>query len=593
MMSTMKIPPFLLFLTMLSVQIITSRWALAAQALPPQSVSFTDVEGRRYSTEELFGKTTLVFFQGRGCPISDRQLSKIEQLAEQYSGQLNIVRVELNPDLSKPPPSPSRKQIFVQDQFKILARYLKPQTMTEVFLVSGQKIIYRGALDNQFTLFGTREDHIKHFLKEAIEKTVRSEEVELAQTDPIGCLVNFEDKSQKISFSYFVKNVVPIIENKCQKCHAGRSGLDFSKYETLSQFKEMIGYLIKNNIMPPWAAEGTNWRDDLRLSSSEKKILDRWLNSNDRELLSRSSEILIKSPDSTHEEPASDDFERIEIPFEKTLIEAQQPNGYRYFKFGLGNTEPMWIDFIQFKSKIDTQLHHATITVRNVEFKDAAEGFVAEGGHMLVGTTGVWKYYSFEKNNTAGFYIPKNAWFYVEAHYEGAGKDNNEQLTAVIHKLKKRPKSGIFTVALLIPHAQIKIPPNTKDFHVEKHQLMELDENVSLFAVNAHMHSRGDQILFQLKKNKTGKKVDILRINKYRHKLQRAYFLKKPILVKKGDELQFNAWYDNTKANLSNLDADAFVYGGLTSKEEMGVGTVWLSGRADFVEQLMKNYLFK
>ncbi|MBY0452742.1 MAG: hypothetical protein K2P92_06875, partial [Bdellovibrionaceae bacterium] len=483
-------------------------------------------------------------------------------------------------------------QILVHDKFSVLARYLDPLTMTESFLISGKKVLYRGAIDNQFTLFSTRDENIKTFLKDAVVQTLNSEQITLPKTDPFGCFVSYKNKPYTTTYSYFMNQVVPIIENKCQKCHEGRPGLDFSSYDTLAKFKEMIGYLVQNNIMPPWSAEGSNWKDDLRLSKAEKKTIRRWINSNDTELEKRKAEIVIKNPGLLKQEVLSENFEKIEIPMEKTVIEAKQPNGYRYFRFALNNDEPMWIDFIQFKSKIDFQLHHATITVRNVEFEDPAKGFVAEGGHMLVGTTGIWKYYNFEKSS-AGFYIPKKAWFYIEAHYEGSGKDEDEQFVAVIHKFKKRPQLGLFTVALIIPPNHIKVPPNTKDYHVEKKELMLLDEDVSLVAVNAHMHSRGDKILFQIKKKKSGRKTDILRIDRYLHKLQRAYFLDKPLVVNKGDELQFNAWYDNTKANVNNVDSDSYAYGGLTSKEEMAVGTVWMTGRSEFVEQLMKNYLFK
>lgn len=578
----------LVFSTCLVVFLILAETVWAAELLPPTGLVFTDISDSKHNTLDLFEKPTLVFFQGEGCPISNRQLLKIDDFEKKYADQFNILRVELNGGQFASSAPKKDSVINVQDTYKTLARYLKPQTMTESFLIADNKILYRGALDNQFGLFNTRDENIKNYLQEAIDEYLTTKKVLMPNTLPYGCFVDYGNKTGKMTYREFVRDIVPIIERRCLQCHAERPGLNFSNYDTVVKFKDMIGYVVRNDIMPPWAAEGHNWKNDLRLTKSEKKKIENWVNSEDAAIDKRKTEIVFKIPKKN--EIVGPAFEKIEIPVGTTVIEARQKSGYRYFKFALNNDEPMWIDFIQFKSKVDLLLHHATIIVRNKEFEKPIEGFHDSGGHMLVGTTGIWKYYRFA-NNPAGFYIPKKAWFYIEAHYEGSGKDETENLTAVIYKFKKAPVNGLFTAALIVPPNKINIPPNTADFHIEKTLPMLLDEKTSLIAVNAHMHARGTKILFQLVKS-SGKKIDILKINKYRHKLQRAYFLAKPLVVDKGDRLDFNAWYDNTRDNLSNPDPNAFVNGGLTSNDEMGVGTVWLKARSNFVKQLMNNYIY-
>lgn len=570
---------------LLALFILSSRFAIALETLPDADIQFNDKNGRIYSLNDLLKKPTLVFFEGQGCPISDKAKSKIDAIDLKYGDKFNIVRIELNSEIKLAKDLKSR-QIFVLDKFKILANYFKPPTMSYSYLIADNKILYRGSIDNQFTLFNSKEENIKNFLVDAIAEYLQSKPVSLPETESSGCLVDFKSKSTAMSFGYFKKNVAPIIENRCILCH--NAALDFSKYENLSNFKEMIGYVVKEDIMPPWAPEGHNWKDSTKLKDSEKKEILKWVNSNDTEIIQRSRELLLKKPQQSEVLNAA--YEKLEILAGKTTVEANPSNEYRYFKFSLNNKEPMWIDYVEFKSSNAYSLHHATIVVRNVEFDDAQKGFHNEAPRMLVGTTGIWKHYRFANNSNTGFYIPAHSFFYIEAHYKGSGHEISEELKVNIYKFKKKPKKGLFTVALLVPHSEISIPPNTKNVCVEKEQNMMLDKDVSIVAVNAHMHARGDKILFQLLNSKA---VDILRINKYRYKTQQAYFLKEPLLVKKGNKVKFKACYDNTSDNLSNPDPEAFVSGGESSKEEMAVGTIWLSGDASFVQQLMKNYIFK
>ena len=464
--------------------------------------------------------------------------------------------------------------------------------MTEIFLIDDNTVLYRGAIDNQLTLVSSNNSEVVNYLKNAIVEKFDHKEISKPQSNPYGCIVSYEKKAGQVSFEYFNKNVATILQRKCLYCHSAQSGLNFSSYETLSNFKDMIGFVIQNNMMPPWAAEGKNWKNDTRLSKNEKTAIANWVESDDSEIYKRKKDIFLTSETISKNENSNSQLEKIEMLAGKSIIKSHELQGYRYFKIPIGNTEPVWIDYVEIKSKIPELLHHSTIVMRNLFFENAEEGFHSTTGHMLVGTSSVWRYYSFGSTNK-GFYIPSNAWLYIEAHYEGSNKDELEEYKIIIHKFKKRPKLGIFTIALNVPFDEIKIPPNTKNIKVEKKLTLDWNERLSIVGVNAHMHSRGDRIVYQLKKKVSGRKIDILRINKYMHKVQRSYFFEKPLIVNKGDELQFAAFYDNTKDNLNNPDFNSFVRGGTTSNEEMGVGTVWLTGRSEFVEKIMKNYVFK
>ena len=63
----------------------------------------------------------------------------------------------------------------------------------------------------------------------------------------------------------------------------------------------------------------------------------------------------------------------------------------------------------------------------------------------------------------------------------------------------------------------------------------------------------------------------LLRVN-YRFHGQMSYRLAQPRFLRAGTELQAVAWYDNSKANPHNPDADAAVRWGEQTYDEMMVG---------------------
>jgi hypothetical protein len=92
------------------------------------------------------------------------------------------------------------------------------------------------------------------------------------------------------------------------------------------------------------------------------------------------------------------------------------------------------------------------------------------------------------------------------------------------------------------------------------------------------MHLRGKRFEYNLirKNANAGGRPEheiepLLRVNYHFH-WQMSYRLKEPRFLKRGTELQAVAWYDNSKANAHNPDADAEVRWGEQTHDEMMVG---------------------
>ena len=97
---------------------------------------------------------------------------------------------------------------ILKDETQLVGESLLLTRTGEVFLIdtSDWKIIYSGALNDRLTYENQKEVATKFFLEDAIKNTLAGKEVEVKQTEALGCLMNFPEqrnlqKHTKISYS--------------------------------------------------------------------------------------------------------------------------------------------------------------------------------------------------------------------------------------------------------------------------------------------------------------------------------------------------------------------------------------------------------
>jgi hypothetical protein len=159
-------------------------------------------------------------------------------------------------------------------------------------------------------------------------------------------------------------------------------------------------------------------------------------------------------------------------------------------------------------------------------------------------------------------------------HYTASGRAASDQSSIGLIFSKHAPAQRVLTLQLTNDH--FVIPPGAPDCRVEARGTLPNDATLLIFL--PHMHLRGKRFEYNLlRKNanadgKPGYQIEpLLRVNYHFH-WQMSYRLAEPRLLKAGTELQAVAWYDNSKANAHNPDADAEVRWGEQTYNEMMVG---------------------
>lgn len=534
------------------------------------SVVFKDIKGSAYDLHELLNKPTIVFFRGTGCPISDNQINKIEDITQQYHNKFSIIQIDLY-DNQKTHPSAVGNSIVVNDKHEQLRSILNPRTTTEAFLINKEKILYRGAIDNQYSYSGTKTSATVDFLVDAINQFLKGEAITVSQTEPFGCVVGNGLFGEPMSHIEFEKNVAPIIKSKCLNCHNKDSAIDLNNKNNLLKFRKMMGYVVEKNIMPPWNPKGKGWKNGSHLSPIEKKNFLKWVNSDDKEIRNKLKDPPFQYAKKEYNYYTADRFEQLEYDVPEIDLSPNKFEGYKFQKIDLKNNEDIWIDFVEFKSQSPKAFHHAVAAVRPYNWSDPQKGFYSMT--PMVGMVGQHPFgymlRTAHLKTPVGFLVPAHSTLYLQLHYEPTGKPEKDKLKLVFYKYKKKPKLTRFAVTGVIADDRIQIPPNTKNVKFTIDSKVPMDAEIE--AVHAHMHLRGSK--FEMELFRSGKKLrDLIKIDNFVFNWQEAYLYSKRVSVKKNDILKSTAIYDNTKENYDNPDPNQFVKGGLSIDDEMMVG---------------------
>jgi thiol-disulfide isomerase/thioredoxin len=152
-------------------------------------------ESKVYNIDTLSkGKPVALIFLGTECPISQKYIPRINQLAAAYP-QLQFIGVfsakETSADIREFYKNKHLKIKMIRDNGAVLLRRLKPTHTPEVyFLATNQQVLYFGAIDNwYYDLEQLHREPTDPFLKNAIDSYLQQKPILVKDTRPVGCRI--------------------------------------------------------------------------------------------------------------------------------------------------------------------------------------------------------------------------------------------------------------------------------------------------------------------------------------------------------------------------------------------------------------------
>lgn len=381
----------------------------------------------------------------------------------------------------------------------------------------------------------------------------------------------------------FYKDVLPILQDHCQSCHrAGEvAPMQLVTFEQTRAWSNKIAHAVQMRMMPPWFADPRygHFANDSSLTNSQIATIVSWCDAG------------TPAGDRRDVPPPRQWVSGWNIPQPDVLITMPRPvkipaqGGveYTYEIVPTHFAEDRWVQMSEFRPGSPAHVHHAVVYIRPpdspwLRHAPVGEPFTAstlsdaEERRQAHETTSdlllVYAPGSSPDQWSDGMakFIPAGSDLVFQMHYTTNGKADEDQTRIGILFAKATPKQRVITLQLN-NHALI-IPPGADDFRVQVQGTLPND--ATLLSLFPHMHLRGKRFEYDIVHDDGTAEV-LLRVNYHFH-WQLSYKLAEPHLLKAGTKLRAVAWYDNSKNNPHNPDADKTVTWGDQTSDEMMVG---------------------
>ncbi|MBX3414717.1 MAG: redoxin domain-containing protein [Pirellulales bacterium] len=332
--------------------------------------------GKEYSLDALKDRDVVVVaFLGAECPLAKLYGPRLADLAAKLADRgVAFVGIDSNQQDSLPEIAAyaSRHKIdfpILKDPGNAIADRFGAERTPEVFVLDRErKVQYRGRIDDQYGFAEgvgyQRPVPSRQDLLEAVEEVLAGKPVSEPETKTLGCLIGRVREVNAASEVTFSNQIARVFQQHCVECHRpGHIGpFSLTSYEDAAGWGEMIREVVNDGRMPPWHAAGEHgkFKNDLRLSDEDKKLIDTWVTNGcpegDRAQLPPEREFVtgwsIGEPDQIvymRDKP-------VEVPAEGVI-------DYYHFVVDPGWTEDKWIMAAEARPGSPETVHHILVFV--------------------------------------------------------------------------------------------------------------------------------------------------------------------------------------------------------------------------------------
>lgn len=362
---------------------------------------------------------------------------------------------------------------------------------------------------------------------------------------------------QTVSFS---KDIVPIVSTRCAPCHHKNGGVPFSltNYTDIQKQLLLIKYVVDKRIMPPWKPTNDSlFMDSRKLTEKEIITINQWLNEGSISDISSNKQI-------SYRKIHSESLGKPDI-----ILKHNKPHKIN------GNNREEFVSYI-FNPILDDKIEVRAIVIKPSNTK------LTHHSRLDIDTFGLFNSISNGRNeiNTLtidneweqlmqaiGFYLPglysikypKNTCIIVrpgntlvlDVHYGPSNKEEYDNPEVWLYlKKDKQPVREIQTLQMVMSDRLLVIPKDS--LLILNYDCLPIETDYTITSIQAHMHLIGKSFRADLISSDKRDTMLLINIPDWDFNWQEFYFLKKPIIVKKGSHIRFTALYDNTTNNPRN-----------------------------------------
>ena len=377
----------------------------------------------------------------------------------------------------------------------------------------------------------------------------------------------------------FNKDVLPILQKNCQRCH--RPGelapMSFLTYNDTRPWAKAMKEAVLTKKMPPWFAERGHFANDPSLSTEQIKTLVSWADNGAPEGDAGDKPAPLTFRDGWNIKPDM----IVEMPKEFHVAATGTIN-YQNFRVKANFPEDMWVVAAEMRPGNTKVVHHGRVIVlppgatwmsNAVPGEPYEEGSEGMGG-AKEGTDLLGKYnpglgaQSFDVDGSAKL-IPKGSDLVFNLHYTSIGTPQTDR-SKVGLVFAKHPPATRYWMSPGTPAAfNLVIPPGARNAEVVSEVTVGVD-GAKLVYVQPHLHLRGKD--YEVRVTYPTSESEIVFKGTWDFNWQVGYQLAKPLSVPKGTKILTIAHYDNSANNKFNPDPSKTVWWGDQNWDEMQSG---------------------
>ena len=408
----------------------------------------------------------------------------------------------------------------------------------------------------------------------------------------------------------FTRDVLPILQRSCQKCHRPGTAAPMSllTYEEARPWARSIKDRVTQRQMPPWHLDRSigTYKDDPSLSDAEIATIASWVDSGarrgDPEDAPPSLEL------AAFGEWVRGEPDLIVSMKHGFTIPAEGPDMFPSEIVESGLTEDRYMQWVQLITTAHCCVHHEHVYafVGN-DHPDANEDDAVETTHVteyVMGNNGD------DFPDGTGKLLRAGSKFRFAPHYHPWGEETHDisqvgikfyprgtppELEVTSHRIRTgvgndwvlnreevedyllrrgydldldddAPVEEFMSEADVNSLAQLSIPPNTV---ARSERFLRLDTPAMVINFQPHMHFRGRRMLLEAI-YLDGRREILTDVPRYEQVWQLTYTYEKPRIFPAGTILHSVAWHDNTAANKHNPDPSAWIGWGGRTMDDMG-----------------------
>ncbi|MFN0018662.1 MAG: redoxin domain-containing protein [Pirellulaceae bacterium] len=531
-------------------------------------LKFKDIRYLPRSLKDFGEKKAIVLvFSNTTCPIAQKYWPKLKRLEAEYRDKgVQFVGVNVSGD--------DELQEIAQQAIDFAIEFpmvkdiengcVKATGVTRspevVVLDAKRKLRYRGRIDDQVRIGGTRPDVQSDDLKNAIEDLLAGREVATSETTVDGCKITWSEPTPLPKEPVtFYEQVAPLLQKHCQECHhsGGQAPFGLVSLEEVSSHAEMIAEVVGDRRMPPWyASRQHKFANERGMSTGEREAIAHWVRGGSKTGDVGKAPPPLKFNDTKWEIGEPD---LITTSLETHSLPADGFVDYKYIVLPHIFLKDTWISMAEILPSNPRVVHHCNMAYWTIgqNFNDG--NFIT--GRVPGGT-------AFRLDDGVALCIPAGSVVGLQIHYTTTGKPETNGMQVgfrfpreIVHKQVRHIQATT---------SRFAIPPGASAHPVFASRTLPV--NASGIGMFSHMHLRGKDMTF-IAHSPDGKSETLLSIPAYHYGWQQNYRWE-PGTKKfpKGTRIEAIAHFDNSPFNPFNPDPKATVRHGPQTVQEMMFG---------------------